>query len=484
MQSLLVTVFLISAVILLVRSIRWLAIAQQKEYRWDRLWLFVQSSEGKKEFWRVLNWYDFTRSGLKRPRITARIVVTTLVVFGLLLLLVKVLQAPLNNFFESQLLALLTTALIIYVCIPLLVGFIAILPGFAVYWYSEWLLEKAAQKLKVQQPLVIGITGSFGKTATKMLLAHVLSTKQPVFMPPKSHNTVISVAKSILSSYHDQKIAIIEYAAYKKGEIARLARKIHPEIAIVTGLTDQHIGLFGSIENIIAAKRELLNALDVNGKIYSANPSADRIVIASPDKNKNISFVHRATSITGKLLEDGVLQVSLGSHTVKTKLVGLQYLDTVKTVVHVAQDLGISEKIIAESLADFNPPAGFTRLTLHSSGARILDDGGTSNPVGFKAALDLATQITAERKILVTSGIVDLGDASELIHTTLAQSARSVADEVWYVGSAGIEQFEEKFGQQLFSDRTQIIEKLANLEKDELLIVEGRMPSWLLEKLK
>lgn len=466
-----------------IRLVRWLAIVQQKEYRFDRLWLFLNSNEGVQELLRLIQLKDFSRTGFKRPRITTRIIATALGVASLSLLLAKVLSEQLKIFFDTPFFIWGITLSVLFFVLPWVVLIVALIPTFFVHWYAEWLLGKAAGKLKISQPLVIGITGSFGKTATKTLLAHVLTKKEAVFMPPKSHNTIISIAKSILNAYIGQKIVIIEYAAYKKGEIARLARRIQPEVAVITGLTEQHLGLFGSLEKIIEAKRELLAALPDEGTVYSANISANQIVTGSQLHNQKIVFIQEDESVSASLTERGNLIVQFAGKKITTHLVGLHYIDAVKTVVRIALDLGLQEQEIIHSLESFMPTTGFTKVVLLQNAATCIDDGGTSNPVGFKAVLNLAASIKAKRKILLTSGIVDLGEKSDKIHAELAKKANSVVDEVWYVGSVGREKFQEEFSEKCISDQNAILKKLAELVSTDLVVIEGRMPGWLLEKI-
>lgn len=132
------------------------------------------------------------------------------------------------------------------------------------YIAKQIIIEIAKIKIKTRKsPLtVIGITGSYGKTSTKQLLEHVLKTKYKVFATGQSHNTLFSVASDIIRYLSDEQThAIIEYGAYKRGEIKRLTELIKPQIAVITGISKQHYGLFGSYENLKMAKFELIESL-------------------------------------------------------------------------------------------------------------------------------------------------------------------------------------------------------------------------------
>jgi UDP-N-acetylmuramoyl-tripeptide--D-alanyl-D-alanine ligase len=367
--------------------------------------------------------------------------------------------------------------------LPFLIAIIALLPTKVVEIYASYLLRKAGQKIRSSNAKVIGITGSFGKTATKIVLSHVLKQKYSVFMPPSSYNTILSISQSVLDSYSNQEIAVIEYAAYRTGEIAKLAAEIKPEIAVITGLTAQHLGLFGSVENIIAAKSELIKALPAQATIYYANESAYRIVAPNDLSTKKVIPTKEVTEITGNQSKNGWLEITVGSEKLQTKLVGEQYIETIKTVWAVARDLGMSTAQFIQAMQTFVPPKNFTSLSLLKTGTRLIDDGGTSNPVGFTAALQILKKVDAHKKILITSGIVDLGEKSAHIHTELAMQAHQIADEVWYVGSTGKEFFREVFGEQLIDSQSSILRKLQSTSADQLLLIEGRMPGWFTKVL-
>jgi UDP-N-acetylmuramoyl-tripeptide--D-alanyl-D-alanine ligase len=452
-----------------------LAIVQQKEYRFDRIWLFLQTSEGIFELYRLIGMRDYTRTGFKRPKLTVRSLGT-----GLLQMLVSVVLwyfLITLVFMEWTAWTALGAALLTWLLVPLSTIAVATLPGLFVRMYSIWLLLQAAEKIEQGRPIVIGITGSYGKTATKLLLAHVLAQKYSVFSPPRSHNTILSISQSIIADYSKQQLAIIEYAAYKKGEIGLLASQLHPEMAILTGLTEQHLGLFGSLAKIIAAKSELVAALRPGATVYCANEASAHIAAAVDTSKLKVVRVWDTNQITGTL-NDGILQLTVGSTKISTQFAGLQYRDTVRTVYQVALDLGLTHQEIVTALESYKPASGFTRIYNVKNGTRVLDDGGTSNPTGFEATLDLAEQLRAQKKILVTSGIVDLGERSTVIHRQLALQAKATVQEVWYVGQVGSEEFKAVFGAAFVSQQAAIVARLAQVDTQTLLVIEGRMPAW------
>lgn len=458
---------------LLMRWLRWLAVVQQKEYRWDRWWSFWRSSEGVSELLRWPRRSDMTRFGMKRPVRTGRV----LVVGGLASLILVGLMVV--GYRQTEHWGWVGYLMLVWLFVPLLVGLGAI-PTSVVRWMvTGWYAQKASTRLADGKPVVIGITGSYGKTATKLLLSHVLGQKQSVFTTTGSYNVVYSVAKNILVRYRREKVAILEYGAYKQGEIAKLARWFPPQIAMVTGVTDQHLALFGSREQLIEAKSELVQALPASGVVFCQAADLGAVAVCSRGNAQVIPY-SGARSIVRlqKLKVDprGFVSFRLGRHRVQTKLVGAHYGVNVQGVVAVCKHLGMKEEEIAEGLRTFQPSNRLIRSIVLESGGLVIDDQGTSNPKGVEAVIDLASSLSRKRKVLLFGGVVDLGDKSRKIHRRLAQKAQVVFSEVWYVGMEGKEEFKKVFGDRLIDDQAALRKKVQLVDTHEVLVVEGFVP--------
>ncbi len=497
------SIFILFLTSFFIRALRWLAVVQQKEYRFDRLMLFLKSNEGKRELLRFFpKKKDFSRTGLKRPKITVRILIVATLFTMLFSFLVARLVLLTYGFGTIEFAFYLFFGLIIYLLITPFLVMVSIFPTTAIS-STRILIEliRAKAKVKKAKPIIIGITGSYGKTSTKMLLSKVLDKKYSVFKTPKSYNTKFSVARSINKIFKNQEIMIIEYGAYKKGEIRTLASWFQPSLAIITGLTKQHLGLFGNIESIINAKSELVKSLK-SGSIVVYNSSDEgttKICEAGsgPESTSggNLEIIGSDNEITNSLIlkahlnKAGKLFFVFAGQQISTNFMGMHYLETIKMVVLVAKKLGVSDKDLVEAISSFVPDDKFIFSYELKSGSLLIDDGGTSNLKGFEAAIKLASAIDSSKKILITSGIVDLGSESEVIHRELAEKASKVFHTVLYVGESGKQQFsnvfKEKFiGGETGVEQTKILSFLSNLDNHEMILVEGRMPGWVRKYLK
>lgn len=502
MQLLQTTLILLARIVvaLPVRWLRWLAVMQQKEYRVDRWWLHFQSPEGKVDFWRILPaTQELTKTGLKRPVRTPRLYLLAVTSFLVILLFLYLLYWLINQSFQtlfapptmaieagSVLLAVLLTQLLLPVVIVVVSA-----PFSVISWLLTRQTERRAARLLAQtNPFVIGITGSYGKSSTKHLLGHVLAQHDAVYVTPKSYNTSYSIARSVAELYQGQPLIVVEYGAYMPGEIAQIASWLPPSLGVITGFAPQHLGLFGTKEAIIQAKAEMVAALPVPRTVIinGINPrtkeiaeagAATRVIDATGPESTETLHHCDVTS-------QGVLSFVWRGHTITTRLLGKHYQEVVLVVIAAALELGLSETEIVAGLESFVPGRGFIQLLPGHRNSQLLDDGGTSNPAGFKAILELAKIYSDQGKkiTLITAGIIDLGSDAELIHQELALLAKPVVDQVIYLSQIGYEQFVTA---QLPTVRLQSPQEtawqrfLTTLSTNDIVVIEGKVPSWVYE---
>ncbi len=436
--------------------------------------------------------YNFIfNQGLRRPIFTVKTIFLGLCSFGIL-----VLTIPFALAVEKWWVVLLT----LYLAIPLLVSFLVLCLSFPSLLVKQIIVLIAKVKIwSRKSPLVvIGITGSYGKTSTKYLLEHVLKTEFDVFATRESHNTLFSVATDIvkfLSSKHTH--AVIEYAAYKRGEIKQMARLLNPQIAIVTGITKQHYGLFGSDENLIRAKFEILESLPSDGLGFincSDRNTKDLQILSDQRQIRWRCFETRNWKIGDFRAIDGYLNFFLQTpektFAVKTNLLGDIYSENIKAVIAVSEYLGISAETVVKSMQSFYPKDHFIKLKSGVNQSTLLDDGGTSNPKGFESAIKLVGVFPHQKKVLVTSGIVDLGDVSTQIHVSLGKLSGKFFDEVFYTGADGFDAFSRGWNntsgnKPIFRilENTDLRNFLQEINKNSLVLIEGRIPIRILNLL-
>lgn len=263
-------------------------------------------------------------------------------------------------------------------------------------------IKKARAKMAGASVKVIGITGSYGKTSTKQILSAMLSKKFRVLATPRSHNTPLGLALSVnnndLNSYD---IFIAEMGARHVGDIAELCEICPPEYAVITGICPQHLESFGTEENIVKAKGEILK--DCKKAVVSGDCYA--LFEAYPCAKLRADCVSDLVCGCG----GSEFTLTLGGESVKahTKLLGAHAVDNVALAATLAFELGMSAGEIAEAIEGLDFVEHRLQL-IKSGGVNILDDGYNSNIKGAAAALEVLKTFGGG-KIVVTPGLVELG---------------------------------------------------------------------------
>lgn len=491
------TTLTVILLLFLTRFLHWLAIFQQKEYRFDRLKAFFNTPEGKKEVRRMLaNRHHLHPKKWKRPAMTPRIFLIALS-SAILMVAPLILILSSGSTWQVKIIRTLLVVVLEYIFIPLIIGAAAALSSVPAKLKTENELKKAKKKLAASNPLIIGIGGSYGKTSTKYLIHAILSQKYSVFKTPKSFNTPFSIAKSINQNYQGEKIVLLEYGAYQKGEIKSLTKWFWPEHAVITGFTEQHLHLFGSVEASQKAESELVAAIIAhgqgkNGKVwYNADDlRVEKILEYAGVSDASVTSAAEKIPYSANQIHDahldnhGFLVLNFANkNPTKTKLVGDHYLTNLAGALLVAKFLELNDEEIEKGITAFEPDERFVR-SYPGKNIWILDDGGTSNPKGFEQIIKIAAAFKNQPKALLTSGIVDLGDQSEQIHARLAELATEVFDQIFYVGDSGKSLFKKAIPQKMVTNPDEITKKLAILTSDSLLVIEGRIPGWLRPVLK
>ncbi|HLD03947.1 MAG TPA: Mur ligase family protein, partial [Candidatus Dojkabacteria bacterium] len=192
------------------------------------------------------------------------------------------------------------------------------------------LIIKARNKISWYPKIkVIGITGSYGKSTTKELIYQLVRQKFTAVVTPKNYNTAVGIAAVILKQVKKStEVFIAEMGAYTKGEVAQSAKLVPPDIAIITGIEEQHLSLFGSIENILQAKYEIIEYMRPDGlAIFNGDNEYCLRLAEKTTQRKKIYFtvndydqIMTQTIASGEL-EDGKTQFPINENTYARDLV-------------------------------------------------------------------------------------------------------------------------------------------------------------------
>lgn len=523
-QELKIILVLLWAPQALRQILAWTYWIQVKEYRFDRFRVFLLSAEGR----RKLNFYfiaaKLVASGLAVLKSDALFVVTTLLFlvgdFGFFIDLGRrKLRRPIfteraKRIISTGILFIALGLLLIFILgsLGFLVGEVLILASAAigVLWTVPYVnrakrkeIKEAKIKLKNYKPLVIGITGSYGKTTTKEFLAHILSKKYKVVKTDKSENTDFGIVRKINSELKGGvEIFIAEMGAYKRGEIRKLAEIVNPSIGLVTGIEPQHLELFGSLENVKAAKFELIEKLPKGGAaffnlsspqnhdLFEKAKKSERLavysyVLVKGGRKKNTRINYDIESVVVEANVDGVrFKVFDGKveKEILSPLRGVHFVENLTGAILVARHLGVAWRDISEACRSLKTPDSTMTTKKLSYGAVLIDDSYNSTPKGFAAALNYLSYYKGKRKILITPGIIELGPESQSVHKKLGKKIDESVDRLIVLNKepalfikSGLSNLRNNI--EIIEDAKDLVQRLERLiEEGYVILVEGRIP--------
>lgn len=307
---------------------------------------------------------------------------------------------------------------------------------------QERFWSEAHSKLASLKPVVVGITGSYGKTSTKHLLGHILEVQAPVLITPGSVNTPMGVARIIreqLGPHH--RFFVCEMGAYGPGSIARLCRLAPPDVGVITAIGMAHYERFKTLEAVASTKFELAEAADARrGSIIIAEQTLD----FAPAQNFHER--HRASTIVcgdgpdcnARIVSSAQTEAGIEaevfwqdrSYRLKAPIFGEHHISNMVLAFVAAGALGVSPEDAALALASAPQISHRLEVKTAPGGARIIDDAYNSNPSGFASGLRLLQVLggNGSRRILVTPGMVELGSAHDEEHRKIGELAGTAAD--------------------------------------------------------
>lgn len=291
---------------------------------------------------------------------------------------------------------------------------------------------------------VVGITGSYGKTSTKHYLNRILSESYDVLMTPGSYNTPMGVIRTIremMKPYNQ--VFICEMGAKQKGDVKEICDMVDPQIGIVTAVGPMHLETFKSIENVQSTKFELIDALPDNGLgvvnndfEYCANRPVDNVKVAryGVANHKGCDFTARDISYS----PDGTSFTVEGAdgfrETFETRLVGECNISNLLAAIIVALRMKVPAEKIRHAVRDIEQVEHRLSIARTPGGVTIIDDAFNSNPSGSKMAIDVLSQFTSGKRIVITPGMIELGEKQFELNEALGYHIGGNVDVAIVVG--------------------------------------------------
>lgn len=405
-------------------------------------------------------------------------------------------------FVTDFIVTLIISAAIAYACyinvlFQSLIVVIAILPPFIVLLSSAMntplektinkkYIKSAENKLKAKQPIVIGITGSYGKTTAKNLLYAMLKDDFSTLATPESYNTPMGIVKTVNGEYDDQKIFIAEMGARYVGDIKQLCSIVQPNIGVITAVGDMHLETLNSRQTVANVKYELAKNLPSNGTLVLNGYNLP----CGELKNRAVSCKRIVVGEEGvcydglKIGVDGTsftLIINGNPYEVNTRLLGAHIAELSCLCAAVAIELGVSPQNIVKALNEIKPVKHRLELIVNGD-IVVLDDAYNSNPVGASNAIDVLACFDCT-KIIITPGFVELGAIEKQSNIELGEKIATKCDYAFLVGSRAVDIKKGAVSSGMaedtifcFNNRDEAVDALKNVNGKKVVLFENDLP--------
>ena len=407
---------------------------------------------------------NFLRKQIKKPVLTQKAVFLILISlilesFFLLILFLNIGEDIIWFTFWLLLFDVLT---------PLIVSAIVLLFQPLAVLMRNQIIKKAKQKREsFKNLLVIGITGSYGKTSTKEFLYTILSPKFNVLKTKEHQNSEVGISQCILNDLKEEhEIFIVEMGAYNKGGIKLLCDIVKPKIGILTGINEQHMATFGSLENIIKTKYELIESLPEDGLAFFNAKNKYCLELYNQTKIKKILYGREANFLG----EENILGT-----------------------MAVAKELGMTEEEVSTAVEKIENKLPGIQIKKGINGINIIDATYSANPDGIIAHLEYLKTFSG-RKIIAMPCLIELGKASKEVHKRIGQKIGDVCDLAIITTKDRLKEIKEGIASSLYDSKraellfienpNAIFKKIkSSCQTGDIILLESRVPSQLIDLL-
>jgi UDP-N-acetylmuramoyl-tripeptide--D-alanyl-D-alanine ligase len=419
----------------------------------------------------------------------ARRVLTVAVVFavaGFVLLL--------RLYMDAEVRAPLIAASIMFAALPLtLILANGLLAPYERATQRGYYADAVAQLARVD-PFVIGITGSYGKSSSKAIMAHLLQFHGPTLAASGSINTVMGVTRHIREALvPGHRFMVVEMGAYAIGSIRRLCALTPPAAGLITAVGDAHLERFGSTEAIFQAKSELAQAIPPGGILVcnADSPNALRIAQTSSHCRVLIYGEHHPGALDTRVervrfTKQGthfVLQTADRAYECFTPLLGRPIILNLAGAFTLAVAAGLDPDVAVASFRTLTPVSNRLEMA-EDAGVTWLRDAYNSNQYGFRAALEVAADLPAARRVIATPGVIELGHEQYNVNRALSRDAAMVCDYTLVVSDTNRQAFMDghrEAGREerlvTVANRTDAFQWLhEHLHDGDLVILENDLP--------
>ena len=348
---------------------------------------------------------------------------------------------------------------------------------------NKWVTE-AAGRIKRVAPRVVAITGSYGKTSTKLYLAHLLEGRVRVVASPASFNNRLGLARAINERLSPgTEVFIAEMGTYGPGEIAEMCTWIPPEVAVITAIGPVHLERMRTEERILAAKKEIL-AEDAVAVLGIDHPGLSQLAESESRAGRRVIRCSGAGRPCAVDVDPGSGKVKVEGRPIGEVDLRIHHPLNVAAAVGAVLALGGNPDEIAPRLGTLPSPDHRLATVVNERGVTVMDDTFNANPEGARAALGRLAERSSPggKRVVVTPGLVEMGPRRRLENRALGEAAAEAGTHLLVVGRTNRRALLEgaRGGEArvlVLDNRLQAVRwARANLERGDTILYENDLP--------
>lgn len=351
---------------------------------------------------------------------------------------------------------------------------------------------------RAEHAVIIGVTGSVGKTGTKEALRVALSPSGSVHASVKSFNNHWGVPLTLANMPRDINYGVFEVGMNHAGEISALTRLVRPHIAIITTVAPVHLGFFASVEEIADAKSEIFEGLEPGGAavLNRDNPYFERLAAAAraqgaeivsfgEDERSKVRLMNCDLSPNGSTATADILGDML-TYTVGAP--GRHVVQNTLAVLAAVKLAGADLKAAAEALGAIKAPSGRGErfvIATERGPICVVDESYNANPASMRAALQtlgLTPREEFKRRIVVLGDMLELGEESSKLHRELAEAVDAAGIDVVFASGTDMASLFEALPSECRGGYAETPEELSpvllsSVQPGDIVMVKGSLGS-------
>ncbi|MCI9063781.1 MAG: UDP-N-acetylmuramoyl-tripeptide--D-alanyl-D-alanine ligase [Clostridia bacterium] len=351
--------------------------------------------------------------------------------------------------------------------------------------------------------MVVGVTGSVGKTSTKDIIANVLSQKYKTLKTEGNNNNDIGLPFTILR-LKDEEVAVIEMGMNHLGEISELTKIAKPTLSVITNVGTSHIGNLGSRENILKAKLEILEGM--NKPLVVINNDNDLLHNWYEDHKESVNTLTFGINNDSNCMAKNIIKKENNSTFIcncfeecfeeKVPVGGEVFILNALCASLVAKKIGLSNDEIKNGISNFELTKKRMEISELKNGCIIINDSYNASFESMKASIEYLSNVNSNRKIAVLGDMFELGNYTEDLHRKVGREVvkynidklLTIGDNAKYIMEEAINQGMNKDNVVHLNTKKDLIERIkSNIKKGDAILFKasnGMRLFDIVEKLK